>query len=291
MVPTGGPLSATLCSGLTLWHEGETFMAPHSYAGRSLVEFLITLLIGLAPVACGLLVLSLQVDRKQDETIEVTAREAIYAIDHVMSTLHATTSQALVLAQQSCDAALPELRKTAIQQPNVRSLMLVKENRAFCSTLYGDYQWDIDPGTFLDRRLRVDLSREATPDTGVLIYRLQEYPYGVLALANLQVLQRELLGFQNGVVLILQFGPQYVWATGNGTLEQAPDHEEDTLQVVSRQYGYSVHAGYPDTHTRRAIQQAITATLPSLLLVGIMTSAAGYWAMFRRKRAPAPHLR
>ncbi|MCW2271727.1 MULTISPECIES: CSS-motif domain-containing protein [Pseudomonas] len=266
-------------------------MVPHSYAGRSLVEFLITLLIGLAPVACGLLVLALQVERKQDETIEVTAREAIYAIDHVMSTLHAASSQALALAQESCDTALPELRQTAIRQPNVRSLMLVKENRVFCSTLYGDYQRVIDPGSFLDMRLRVDPSGEATPDAGVLIYRLQEYPYGVLALANLQVLQRELLGFQNEVVLNLQFGPQYVWATGNGTFEQTPNHEEDTLQLVSKQYRYTVHAGYPDTYTRRSIQQAVTATLPSLLLVGIMTSAVAYWAMFRRKRAPAPRPR
>jgi hypothetical protein len=44
-------------------------MVPHSHAGRSLVEFLTTLLIGLAPVACGLLVLTVQVDRKQQETI------------------------------------------------------------------------------------------------------------------------------------------------------------------------------------------------------------------------------
>ncbi|MDD2058022.1 CSS-motif domain-containing protein [Pseudomonas sp. GD03860] len=263
-------------------------MVPHSYAGRSLVEFLITLLIGLAPVACGLLVLSLQVERKQEETIEVTAREAIYTIDHVMSSLHTTSSQALVLAQKPCDAALPELRQIAIRQPNVRSLMLVKENLAYCSTLFGDFQRIIDPGSFLNMRLRVDPSSEATPHSGVLIYRLQEFPFGVLALANLQVLQRELLGFQNEVVLILQFGPQYVWATGNGAFEQTPDHEEDTLQVVSKQYGYTVHAGYPDSYTWGAIQQAITATLPSLLLVGILTSAVAYWAMFRRKTAPAP---
>ncbi len=52
-------------------------MVLYSHTGRSLIEFLVTLLIGLAPISCGLLVLVLHVDRKQKETIEVTAREAV----------------------------------------------------------------------------------------------------------------------------------------------------------------------------------------------------------------------
>lgn len=262
-------------------------MAPHNHAGRSLVEFLIALLIGLAPVACGLLVLSLQVERKQEETVEVTAREAIYATDLVIDSLHNTSSQVLNLAEQSCDTALPALRQYAVMQPNVRSLVLVRENRAFCSTLYGSFEALVDPGSFLNQRLRVDSGNETTPASGILTYRLQEYPYGVLALADIQVLQRELLGFQNSVVLSLQFGPQHVWATGKGEVTQTPNHEEDTFVLTSERYGYAVHAGYPEGHTWESIRKASIITLPSLLLVGILTSGFGYWALFRRTRSPS----
>lgn len=259
-------------------------MAPSSHAGRSLVEFLVTLLIGLAPVACGLFVLSLQVERKQEETIAVTAREAIYAIDRVLDTLHQSSSMVLNLASQSCDTALADLRRQAIMQPNVRTLVLVKDNRAFCSTLYGTFDRLIDPGTFLNQRLRVDPGNDATPDAAVLLYRLQEFPYGVLAVANINVLQKELLGFQNAVVLSLQFGQQYVWSTGNGEYARVPNHEEDNMRLTSEQFGYTVHAGYPDGHTWLMIRQASLAALPSLLLVGILTATVAYWGLYRRNR-------
>ncbi|MNH28632.1 hypothetical protein D3C79_888150 [compost metagenome] len=69
-----------------------------------------------------------------------------------------------------------------------------------------------------------------------------------------------------------------------------PNHAENTLKLTSQQYGYTVHAGYPDGQSWQAIRHAMRAALPSLLLVGIMTSAAGYWGMFRRTKN-VQHLR
>lgn len=264
-------------------------MDSHPHSKHSLVELLVTLMIGLAPVACGLLVLVLQAERKQKDTIDVTAREAIYAIDVVIQSLHINSSQALSMAELSCEQALPELRRLAIKQPNVRSLALLKDNRAFCSTLYGEYDLAINPASYVNQRLRVDPGNRATPESAVLHYRLQAPPYGVVAVANIRVLQTELLGFHNDVVLSLQFGTKHVWAIGNGEYLQVPNHVENTLQLTSAQYGYTVHAGYPAGHFWHTIRQAILMTLPALLLIGLMTSAAGYWGLFRRtlKRSPS----
>lgn len=263
-------------------------MAPHSLAGRSLIGFLVTLLIGLAPVACGLLVLALQAERKHKETIEVTAQEAIYAIDEVIESLHISSSQALGLAGLSCENALPELRHLAIKQPNVRSLALTKNDRAFCSTLYGKSDLAINPAGYLNQRLRLDPGNAATPDSAVLLYRLQTPPTGVIAVADIRTLQAQLLGFHNAVELILQFNTQRVWATGNGEHFPAPNPLENTLRLTSAQYGYIVHAGYPAGHFWEVIRQALFTTLPSLILVGIMTSAAGYWGLVRRPLKQAP---
>ncbi|MDD2047613.1 CSS-motif domain-containing protein [Pseudomonas putida] len=260
-------------------------MVPHSHAGRSLIEFLVTLLIGLAPITCGLLVLVLQVDRKQEETIEVTAREAVYAIDRVVESLHDASHQAIKLLDKPCDAILPDLRMEMVKQPNVRSLALKKDNRIYCSTLYGSTDITLDLGSYVEGRLRVYPSNIATPGSDILLYRLQEGRSAIIAAANLKILQAELLGFQNSVVLSLQFGGQYVWATGNGEYYKVPNHAENTLKLTSQKYGYTVHAGYPDGESWQVIRHAMRAALPSLLLVGIMTSAAGYWGMFRRTKS------
>lgn len=260
-------------------------MVPHCHAGRSLIEFLVTLLIGLAPVVCGLLVLTLQVDRKQEETIEVTAREAVYATDRFIDALHSTASQALSLTGKSCDAILPALRMEAAKQPNVRSVALKKEETIYCSTLFGSTDITLLPGSYVSDRLRVYPSLRTIPGEYILLYRLRTDTYAAIAVSHLQSLQAELLGFQNSVVLSLQFGEQYVWATGNGEYYQLPNHAENTLKLTSEKYGYIVHAGYSDGESWRVIRQAMQAALPSLLLVGIMTSAAGYWGLFRRARS------
>ncbi|MDD1015154.1 CSS-motif domain-containing protein [Pseudomonas rubra] len=263
-------------------------MALSRLAGRSLLEFLITLLIGLAPVACGLLVLALQVERKQEETAAVSAAEAIYAIDLVIDTLHSTSNAVLGLAGQRCEQVLPALRQAALRQPSVRSLILIRDNRGYCGTVLGNFDAAFDPGSYFNQRLRLDLQNQITPDMPVLHYRLQEHPVGVIATSDARTLQLELQGFQNGIVLALQFGSDFLWANGSGSVAQVPNYEEDKQRQVSDKYGYVVHAGYPDGHTRQVLRQAIHSTAPLLLLVGILTSAVAYWSLFRQQRQPAP---
>ncbi|MEG1041810.1 MAG: CSS-motif domain-containing protein [Pseudomonas sp.] len=265
-------------------------MVPHSHAGRSLIEFLVTLLIGMAPIACGLFVLTLQVDRKQEETIDVTAREAVYIIDRVIETLQTTGTQAMRLTGQACDSILPHLREEAVRQPNVRSLALEKEGRIYCSTLYGSTDISIDPSSYVNGRLRIFTGDRATPGSAILLYRMQANGYATVTSANLRALQAELLGFQNAVVLSLDFGGHHVWATGNGERYQIPDHSENTTQLTSQRYGYTVTAGYAAGESWDVIKQSMQAVMPSLLLVGIMTSAAAYWGLFRRNK-PRTHSR
>ncbi len=196
-----------------------------------------------------------------------------------------------MLTAKPCDEVLPELRRAAIRQPNVRSLSLIKEDRIYCGTLDGSTDITIEPGSYVNGHLRVYTSGGATPGSAILLYRLQANANAnaVVTASNLRVLQAELLGFQNSVVLSLQFAEQHVWATGNGEYYMIPNHAENTLKLASEDFGYIVHAGYPDGQSWRMIRQAIQSALPSLLLVGIMTSAAGYWGLFRRARTRSTH--
>ena len=107
-------------------------------------------------LAC-LLIIALQVDRKHLEAAEKAAHEALDRIETVIETLHTTSSKVLSLAELACDKAMPKLRVEVVSEPNLRSLVLLRENRAYCSTVYGEYQLLVDPGNFFNLRLRSGL--------------------------------------------------------------------------------------------------------------------------------------
>ena len=255
-------------------------------SGRALLQLLLTLLIGLAPVACGLLMMAWQVNKKLEESVEVAQHEALQRIDGLIDALHAASNKVLNLAELPCEKALPTLHSEVVTNPEVRSLTLVRENRAYCSTLRGESGLLVEPGDYFNHRLRLEPGNDNTPDSAILFYRLQEYPYGVLAVADAQMLQRLLRGIREPASVILQFGPTQIGA--NGEVQEnaeAPDLEQYT-SMVSPLYGYTLHVGYPHGHTARELLDNSMTLAPSLLLVGVMTAIGSYWAMNRRRGIP-----
>lgn len=257
-----------------------------SYSGRVFLELLTTLLVGLSPVACGLLVMAWQVDNKLDESAVIARREALNGVDQLIDSLHAASNKVLNLAEYPCDKALPTLHSEVVANPELRSLTLVRENRAYCSTLRGESGLLVDPGDYFNHRLRLEPGNDNTPDSAILFYRLQEYPYGVLAVADAQMLQRLLRGIREPATVILQFGPTQIGANGEvQESTEAPDLEQYT-SMVSPLYGYALHVGYPHGHTARELLDNSMTLAPSLLLVGVMTAIGSYWAMNRRRGIP-----
>lgn len=253
-------------------------------SGRALLQLLPTLLIGLAPVACGLMVMAWQVDKKLQESADIAQREALRRVDGLIDSLHMANNKVLNLAEGPCDKALPTLHAEVVANPELRSLTLVRENRAYCSTLRGESGLLVDPGDYFNHRLRLEAGNDNTPDSAVLYYRLQEYPYGVLAVADAQVLQRLLNGIREAAQVQLQFGPAAIGASGEVQESAGVPQMEQYGSLVSPTYGYTVHVGYPPGHAARQLLENSRSIAPSLLLVGIMTAVGSYWAMRRRGR-------
>jgi len=253
-------------------------------SGRVLLELLTTLLIGLAPVACGLLVMAWQVDKKLEESADIAQNEARQRVDSLIDSLHAASNKVLNLAEGPCDKALPTLHAEVVTNPELRSLTLVRENRAYCSTLRGESGLLVDPGEYFNHRLRLEPGNDNTPDSAILYYRLQEYPYGVLAVADGQILQRLLNGIRESASVKLQFGPASIGAAGEVREKAGKPDLEQYASLVSPTYGYTVHVGYPPGYTARQLLDNSLSIAPSLLLVGILTAMGSYWAMYRRRR-------
>lgn len=253
-------------------------------AGRVLLELLVTLLIGLTPVGCGLLIMAWQVEKQLSDATQVAIEQTLYDIDGIIDSLHTASNKVLNLADFPCQKALPSLRTEVVMRPELRSLVLVRENRAYCGTVNGEYQLLVDPGSFFNQRLRLEPGNDVTPDSAILYYRLQEYPLGVLALTDGWTLQTAMQGIKTRTTLVLQFGDAYLWSHGNVVEENLPDHAEQHMRSTSARYGYTVHGGYSKGFIWAEMSSNALAILPSLLLVGIMTSAAVYWTLFRGRR-------
>lgn len=256
-----------------------------SRSGHALLTLLTLLLIGLAPIVFGLLVMAWQVNKQLDDSATLTLREARAGVDSLIDSLHSASNKVLNLAEYACEKALPALHSEVVSNPDLRSLTLVRENRAYCSTLRGESGLLVDPGDYFNHRLRLETGNDNTPDSAILYYRLQEYPYGVLAVADGELLQRVLQGTRQPANVRLQFGPALIGAVGEVDDNLLVLETEAYMNQVSPIYGYTIHILHPPGHVARQLLDNSLGIAPSLLLVGIMTAAGSYWAMHRRRQA------
>ena len=68
-------------------------------AGRVLLELLVTLLIGLTPVGCGLLIVAWQVEKQLSESSQLAIEQTLYTIDGIIDSLHNASNKVLNLAE------------------------------------------------------------------------------------------------------------------------------------------------------------------------------------------------
>nr|WP_191622456.1 CSS-motif domain-containing protein [Pseudomonas fluorescens] len=251
--------------------------------------------IGLAPVLCGMLVMLIQVDRKLDELSRFAAIEAVHRVDQVIDMLHESSSRNVHLAGRSCLEVAQQLRSHVAAIPNLRALALTSGNKRYCDSVDGEQSQLIESKRFSKHRLWLEHGYSKVSDAPILNYWLREQPNGVIAQADARTLVGELEGFENGILLRLEFGQDYLWPQHSEADALLPDQREHRARAISDQFGYSVQAGYPLGHSRNEMKQWIIMTLPSLILVGILTGGIGYWGMFRqgprRRTAPRVHTR
>lgn len=257
-------------------------MALKQCAGRSLLDLVLLIAIGIAPVFCGLLIMLMQVDRKLDELSRFAAHEAVHRVDQIIGMLHENSSRNLHLSGGACLEVAQQLRSHVAANPTLRSLALTTGNRRYCDSVDGEQSLPIEPRRFSKHRLWLEHANGAAYFPPILNYWLREQPNGVIAQADARTLIGELEGFENGILLRLEFGPDYLWPQYSEADALPPDQREHQARASSEQFGYSVQAGYPLGHTRGEMLQWIVMTLPSLILVGILTSAIAYWGMLRQ---------
>lgn len=250
---------------------------------HKLLDTLLTLVVGLVPVVSGLLVMVYQLDRKLEENARVSLQEAIFAIDRSLDSLQVIASRALPLTELTCSQAQDALQSLVASEPQVHSLVLVKKQQGYCGTLSNA---ELSTSRFAEQGPNVQLNLDSPLfRNGVAVeYRVDGNKADVVAITDDQMLRSELRGFQDGLVLVLQFGGNALWSDGDSYDTALPSQAELFSRAKSSKHGYEIKVGYPEGYRALEARASALQIIPSLVLVGVLTSAIAYWGVFRRRK-------
>jgi len=257
-------------------------MSKLMHTGRSLLELLLVSAVGLIPIVSGLTVMFYQLERKLDENARISGHEALFAIDRRLDSLLLTASTASQFSGQACDNVIEQLRAMTASDPRIHSLVLTRDDLAYCSTLPTiiPHHIDITAG----RTVRLNFDSPTTPNGVMVEYRLSNDGLGIIATSYGIELRRELQGFQDGLVLVLEFEDAYLWSQGDSRDQQQPSQSEFFRSAPSTRHDYRVNVGYPAGYTLAEARTLMVQVLPSLTLVGLLTAAITYWGILRARR-------
>ena len=257
-------------------------MSKIMHAGRSLLELLLIMAIGLVPVVSGLLVMVFQLEKKLEENAQISVQEAVFTIDKVLERMHSTALLAQPLAGKACADVISTLQDQVARDPLLRSLTLTQDQQAYCST---DPQSLEHLSAFAQSGQGVELAIDSPvmPITLVTHFQAPGQNPNVIVTGYAMELRNELRAFQDGLTLLLEFGDQYIWSHGDSRDPNRPSQSEYRVRSISAKYGYAVTGGYAKGYSAQEIRQSTLQVLPSLVLVGIVTGSIIYWGLFRAR--------
>ncbi|MBF8669122.1 CSS-motif domain-containing protein [Pseudomonas putida] len=257
-------------------------MSKIMHAGRSLLELLLLIALGLVPVVSGLLVMVFQLETKLAENANISVQEAVFSVDQALDRMHETALQALPFAGKPCNEVISKLQDQVAGRSMVRSLTLINGNQAYCSTT-SDSLAGLSSFAVSGRQVELAYGSRAEASELLVNFYLSGNDNGVIVTAYALQLRNELDGFQDGLTLLLEFGDRYIWSHGDSRDRQPPSQSEFTERALSAKYGYQVKGGYAQGYTAREARQSMLQILPSLMLVGIVTGSIVYLTLFRAR--------
>ncbi|MGO3987343.1 CSS-motif domain-containing protein [Pseudomonas sp. SAS7] len=262
------------------------------HARHRLRELLLLITVGLVPVISGLLVMIVQLEMKLAENATISVQEAVFSIDQALNRMHEAAQRALPLAGQSCDSVKNVLQDQAVSRSMLRSLTLVKGDKAYCSST-SDPLEHLSAFALSGRQVELSYGQPDNRRKLLVNYYLQGKNGGVIVTAYAIQLRNELDGFQDGLTLLLEFDDRYIWSKGDSRDVKRPSQSEFSASALSSHYGYRVKGGYADGFTAKEIRQSMLQIVPSLMLVGIGTGSIVYLGLYRaraqRRGAVAEH--
>ncbi|MHC8407178.1 EAL domain-containing protein [Pseudomonas sp. TMB3-21] len=245
----------------------------------------VTVLSGLIPMALGVAILYMQAQRTLQQSTEHIAEEAVRQFELMLDNTAQAARELLPLAGQRCEEVKLALREQVTRRPFVRSTNLVWDNDLYCSSLFGDFQEQVNPGDYTDGKLWLMNGNPVTPNTSLLVYRLSEGKQGALTTLDGYHLSNVLRLIGRKTSLLLQVGPNWLSADGKVHRDALPDLPVAESKLSSSRYAFTVAAGFPEGETWRYMSSEYPPLFSLLIFFGIVSGAIGH---ILQKRATSP---
>lgn len=245
-----------------------------------------SLLIGLLPVALGVVILYMQAERALIHSSQQTAEEAVRQFDLMLDNTDIAARALMAQVGQPCDDFRQlALREQVTRRPFVRSTNLVWRNDNYCSSLLGPSSFALEPADYVDGKLWLMDGNPVTPNTALLVYRLQEGERAVLATIDGYHLSNALRLISRFAELQLQVGPYWLADDGQVHRSIAPPAPVAPYQMASSRYPYSVNSGFPEGDIWLYMKSQYPALFSLLIFFGVLAAVLGHWL---QKRSSSP---
>ncbi|AIR91155.1 CSS-motif domain-containing protein [Pseudomonas cremoricolorata] len=253
-------------------------------AQRRLPTLLTTLGIGLIPVLCGMLVMVHQVDSELQTQARSTAARTVRALDQVFDSLRDTSAHIAYAPSYNCTGLAARLRRQVSASPLLRSMQVLEANGSSCGSSEQEpkHLQTLQGLAGLGMTLLSERAVEA-PDA-LLSFARQYDDYLLQATVYGEPLRDRLSQFAGGEIIEVKFADHSVWISAENYRHQNTEVVFNRVSKTSSAYGFKVRAGYSAGTFSRLLWQHSVGSLPSFILVGVLTSAGVYLGMLSSQR-------
>ncbi|PYC32457.1 cyclic diguanylate phosphodiesterase [Pseudomonas soli] len=257
-----------------------TTKRPARWSWRALLPWVV----GMLPLACGLLVIRWQTEHELQADSLATAKEVASHVEEILDSLATTAHRLLPKAGQPCDQVQLDLRIELTRNAFVRSTNLFDHDRLYCTSLYGDFDEPVNARDYTNGQLWLMNGNTVTPGHALLVYRASQQEQGdrgaITTVDGRHLLTAlHLIGADNQVKV--HVGNHWIGSDGQVHDGKPPVAAIAATQYASTRYPFDVHAGY-DVGKRAALMRSRYPALLSLLLIlGVAAGASCRWQIRR----------
>ncbi|MDF3935037.1 EAL domain-containing protein [Pseudomonas citronellolis] len=240
-----------------------------------------SLLVAAIPLLLGGTIVYLQALSVLHREARQAATEAERLFDIMLGNAAASARTTIPFAEGHCKDAELILREQVATVPFVRSVNLTRDDKVFCTSLFGPYDEPVAVDTFVDGRLSLLPGNDVTPHFALIVYRLTQGRSGVLAAVDGRYLSNVLQLVDQRSDLVLRVGPN--WMDEAGTVHRGvpEDFPLGETRLTSQSYPYEVIGGFPAGAQWQVMRQDYWPLFAMLALLGALFGSACFWLLER----------
>lgn len=191
------------------------------------------------------------------------------SVEHILRNAKNAADKGDVYAGTVCtDEVLSDLRSYVATIPEVRSINLAKENKIYCTTVYGSKSFSVDEREYIHGRLLLLSGNELTPYRSLIVYRaVGDNGNSVLAGVDGYYLYNVLKQIDSQSIFYIKVGDKYM--TKDGAVILSPV-TETILSQDSLFFPFSVIADTSQIYTLKDFLQYSWDTIVIIVVFSVL---------------------